>query len=151
MSLRSQAPTATHTVNLKCCPVHEWGVQAFESEMLTSDPTKAAQKSEIQTEVCHTAQFTHLLKRCRNGNAPLWQRRTSCIPRIPWKIFTQKIKQNKTLPCSLSVGGWEVSKQFSEHDSCVSCFNSIKMAEQNLAKLSEGEKKKSPFSSEQAW
>lgn len=50
-------------------------------------------------------------------------------------------KQNKTLPCSLSVGGWEASKQFSEHDSCVSCFNSIKMAEQNLAKLSEGEKK----------
>lgn len=51
-----------------------------------------------------------------------------------------KTKQNPCL-CSLSVGGWEASKQFSEHDNCVSCFSSIKMAEQNLAKLSEGEKK----------
>lgn len=41
----------------------------------------------------------------------------------------------------MSVGGWEASGQFSGHDNCVSCFNSIKMAEQNLAKLSEGEKK----------
>jgi hypothetical protein len=48
----------------------------------------------------------------------------------------------------LAGGGWKASKQFSEHDNTVSCFNGIKMAEQKLTKLSGG--KKSPLGSEQA-
>lgn len=75
----------------------------------------------------------------KGDDVPLWQRSTSCTQRKPWNIFTWKKK--KACSCYLAVGGWKAPKQFSEHDNCVSCFNSIKMAEQNMAKLSEGEKK----------
>lgn len=61
-----RASTPVLAINLKCDSIHERGIQTRLSKVkcFTSDHTKAAQKSEIQTEVCPIAQPT-LPEHCR--------------------------------------------------------------------------------------